>query len=492
MNLRATVTVKSGPNVKAPSVAGTFYPADAATLRAEIDAYLANADAEPALPAGHRIKAIIAPHAGYRFSGAVAASAYAPLSAQILDPDVRPIRRVVLYGPAHRSQFTGFAVHSTDRFKTPLGDVPIDKKGVEVALALPNVETYDDAFHGEHSLEVQLPFLQAVLGEFAVIPLLVSRLDTKEAAEVISRLWGGPETLIVVSSDLSHYLNYDSARQRDRATSSAIQALRADSIEFADACGRNALRGLLEVASQRRMRATMVDQRNSGDTAGTKDRVVGYGAYLLSEPPLGAETVAMVTALTPNVEDATGVRLSMEHRTALADAAKASIAYGLARGTPMMLDVNHYDPLLREKRSSFVTVKVNGHLRGCIGSVSPSRPLVHDVAQNAYGAAFKDPRFEPLTKDEANSMELTLAVLSTPQLMRCASEQELLAALRPGVDGLLLQDGSKRATYLPSVWNNLREPAAFVRQLKRKAGLADNYWSDSLRISRYTVESFAG
>ena len=215
MNLRATVTVKSGPNVKAPSVAGTFYPADAATLRAEIDAYLANADAEPALPAGHRIKAIIAPHAGYRFSGAVAASAYAPLSAQILDPDVRPIRRVVLYGPAHRSQFTGFAVHSTDRFKTPLGDVPIDKKGVEVALALPNVEIYDDAFHGEHSLEVQLPFLQAVLGEFAVIPLLVSRLDTKEAAEVINRLWGGPETLIVVSSDLSHYLSYD-RRQETR------------------------------------------------------------------------------------------------------------------------------------------------------------------------------------------------------------------------------------------------------------------------------------
>ncbi|MGI9336454.1 MAG: AmmeMemoRadiSam system protein B [Gammaproteobacteria bacterium] len=492
MSLTATVSVRAGPRVKAPSVAGTFYPADALTLRSEVDGYLAAANAEIDLPPGHRIQAVVVPHAGYRYSGAVAASAYAPLAAQIAGAGAQPIRRVVLYGPAHRTLFTGFAAHTTDQFKTPLGDIPVDKKGLEVALSLPDVDVYDEAFQGEHSLEVHLPFLQAVLGEFAVIPLLAGRLEIDEAAQVIDHLWGGPETLVVVSSDLSHYLTYDEACQRDRTTSNAIQALRPDAIQFADACGRNPLRGLLKVARQRRMRATIVDQRNSGDTAGNKDRVVGYGSYLLSEAALGTETIGMVTALSAEVEDASGNRLGPENRRALADAARASITHGLTRGTPLALDVNHYDPALREKRSSFVTVKVNDKLRGCIGSVHPTRPLVHDVAHNAYGAAFKDPRFEPLTQEEAEQMELTLAVLTTPQLMRCANESELLAALRPGVDGLLLQDKDKRATYLPSVWKTLGEPAIFVQQLKRKAGLPTDHWSDTLRVSRYTVESFPG
>ena len=256
-----------------PAVAGMFYPENASTLHNTINGFLDGVDFKP----GPMPKALIAPHAGYEYSGSVAASAYARL---------RPYRdcytRVILLGPCHRVATSNLALSSADVFRTPLGDVPLDKELI-MGLDIPGVEVFDTAHQLEHSLEVHLPFLQTVLGEFTLVPLAVGDAAPETVAEAINILWGGKETLIVVSSDLTHYLAYDEARDRDRLTCEAIEHLEGDGIGHDDACGATPVKGLLIEAKRRSMEASTLDLRNSGDTAGSKDHVVGYGAWMFSD-----------------------------------------------------------------------------------------------------------------------------------------------------------------------------------------------------------------
>jgi AmmeMemoRadiSam system protein B len=253
-----------------PAVAGLFYPADPQELRRTIAAFLS-----AATPHGPVPKAIIAPHAGYIYSGAIAASAYARVK-----PARETITKVVLLGPAHRVGFEGLALPDAEFFVSPLGAVPIDKDAAARVAKLPQVRRLDSAHAAEHSLEVQLPFLQEVLDEFLLLPLVVGDAGPDDVAAVLDAVWGGAETLIVISSDLSHYENYAAAQRLDRATSEAIESLAPEHIGYHDACGRNAVNGLLRVARRLGLHAHTIDLRNSGDTAGTRDRVVGYGAYV--------------------------------------------------------------------------------------------------------------------------------------------------------------------------------------------------------------------
>ena len=255
--------------IRAPAVAGSFYPGDSRQLRDMVSALLAQPPAETPPP-----KAIIVPHAGYIYSGPVAATAYAQLQ-----QSRELIKRVVLLGPSHRVPFEGLAASSASGFATPLGVVELDPHATRLLATLPQVHILDEAHAREHSLEVHLPFLQLALRRFSLVPLVVGEAGAREVSEVLSVLWGGPETLIVVSSDLSHYHDYATARSMDQATSEAITTLRSNVIDGAHACGCNAVNGLLEAARQRGMQAETLDLRNSGDTAGPRDRVVGYGAY---------------------------------------------------------------------------------------------------------------------------------------------------------------------------------------------------------------------
>lgn len=258
----------STAQVRPPAVAGMFYPGDARELAADVARMLEAADA-----AGGAPKALIVPHAGYVYSGPVAASAYA-----LLAPVRERIRRVVLFGPTHRVAVRGLAVPSVDAFATPLGVVPLDRAAIEEALQLPQVKTADGPHALEHSLEVQLPFLQAALDDFALVPFAVGDASGHEVAEVMGRLWGGDETLIVVSSDLSHYHAYADARRLDRRTADDILALQALG-SHEQACGATPVNGLVEAARRRGMQPQLLDLRNSGDTAGDKSRVVGYAAF---------------------------------------------------------------------------------------------------------------------------------------------------------------------------------------------------------------------
>ncbi len=257
--------------VRTPAVAGLFYPADARELHAQVRQFLSQVEPSTEPPP----KAVIAPHAGYIYSGPVAASAYARLRAV---RDV--ITRVVLLGPSHRVGFRGIAVSGMTAFSTPFGSIPVDQEAVEQVRRLPEVGFLEQAHAQEHSLEVHLPFLQEVLGEFKLVPLVVGDARPSEVGAVLEALWGGPETLIVISSDLSHYNDYQTARSLDSATSQAIEALRYEDIGYDQACGRNPVNGLLWVARRKGLRGETIDLRNSGDTAGTRDQVVGYGAYV--------------------------------------------------------------------------------------------------------------------------------------------------------------------------------------------------------------------
>lgn len=261
-------------SVRHPAVAGMFYPADADELREA----LATAFADAVQPAegGPVPKALIVPHAGYPYSGAVAAGAYLRVV-----PARSRITKVVLLGPSHRVHVRGLAAPVDNLFDLPFGMVLVDADLRAHVAGLPGVIVDDLPHFHEHSLEVQLPFLQTVLDEFTMLPLSVGDTTTEQVATVLEAVWGGPETLIVISTDLSHYHRYDDARRIDSRTAAAIVAAGAAQVGDDDACGARPLRGLLHVAAQRRMSIEMIDLRNSGDTAGDRERVVGYGAFVV-------------------------------------------------------------------------------------------------------------------------------------------------------------------------------------------------------------------
>jgi AmmeMemoRadiSam system protein B len=253
-----------------PAVAGIFYPSHPARLRMQVEDFIENA--QPPRPPS-RPRAIIAPHAGYSYSGAIAGSAY-----QCLRPSAQSIERVVLIGPSHHVAFSGLALSHFSRFRTPLGEVFVDRAACERIQSLPQVHSLDAAHESEHCLEVQLPFLQIALPHFTIVPLVVGSTSADDVSEALELLWD-QNTLIVVSSDLSHYREYTSACSMDARTSSKIEHLDYAHLHAEDACGALAIAGLLKQASQRHLSATTLDLRNSGDTAGNRHRVVGYGAW---------------------------------------------------------------------------------------------------------------------------------------------------------------------------------------------------------------------
>ncbi|MEQ8344124.1 MAG: AmmeMemoRadiSam system protein B [Sneathiellaceae bacterium] len=449
--------------IREPAVAGAFYPAAPAALRKQVDDLLAQApDLDLPTP-----KAIVAPHAGYLYSGALAARAYARLR-----PARDRIRRVVLLGPAHRVAFQGIALPTADSFLTPLGQVPVDRELVEAVAAMPQVHRLDAAHALEHSLEVHLPFLQRVLEDFTVLPLVVGPTEPLAVAQVLDRVWGGPETAIVISSDLSHYHGYDDARGRDSATAARIEALDFAKIDGHGACGAYPLNGMLLMARHRGLSATRIGLCNSGDTAGDRSRVVGYGAWAFS--PCGTREFAV------------------GQRHAMIDLALRAIKSGLRSGKRPEVRTDTFSAALQTLRASFVTLKRDGRLRGCIGSLAAQRPLANDIAWNAWSAAFADPRFQKLTAQELPGMSLGISVLSPPHPLHVDSEADLKAKLRPGVDGLIIADGDRRATFLPQVWDDLQDADTFLAHLKAKAGMAKDHWSDTMQVSRYTAESFSG
>jgi hypothetical protein len=465
--------------VRPPAVAGQFYAGRAERLAEEVDGHLAAAHAALArqrraedgsawLP--ERLVAVVAPHAGHIYSGPTAGFAYA-----VIDPG--QVRRVVLLGPAHFVPVDGIGTSTASAWGTPLGDVPLD---VDLTADLEHhfgsVAPADEAHGPEHSLEVQLPFLQRVLDPgWTLVPLIVGADLPEEVAAVIARCAELPETLVVVSTDLSHYLDHQAAVARDERTIGAVLHRRPEGVGPHDACGRYPLRGLLVAAERHGWDVELLDARNSGDTAGDWDRVVGYAAF----------------ALTAHPDAGPAGRLDAEARASLLGLARATIEGSLEAGRRVRPDLPAGPAVLHEVGAAFVTLRTrDGALLGCIGSLSARQPLAEDVVEHAYDAAFRDPRFPPMDVERARDLVIDVSVLAPARPFPCVGWDDLAARVPTGA-GVVVTAGHHRATFLPAVWKQLPEPVAFLSALWRKAGLQPGEWPAGIAVEVYDVEEFA-
>jgi AmmeMemoRadiSam system protein B/AmmeMemoRadiSam system protein A len=440
--------------VRPAAVAGLFYPGSERARAAEVDELLGGV--EQATPRLRFPKALIVPHAGYVYSGQVAARAYDELAAAR-----GLVRRVVMLGPVHRVPVRGLAVPGAAAFATPLGSVRLDSEALRAVRDMPQIVQSDAAHALEHSLEVQLPFLQKVLGDFSLVPFAVGMASVEEVAGVLERLWGGAETLIVISSDLSHYHPYEQARQIDRSTVTRIAGFATD-LDHEEACGATPLNGFLALARKKGLFIKLLAACNSGDTAGGKGQVVGYSAFAFYER----------AEISPD-----------EAGKTLLSIARDAIEAELFK-TPVH---EKTDSWLAQSGATFVTLTRDGALRGCIGSLEALRSLAVDVADNARGAAFRDPRFRALTAAEWPQCRVEVSLLSTPKPLRFADGADLLDQIRVGEDGLILEADDKRGTFLPQVWEGIADKGVFLNELVRKAGLPPDTRLTRCKVSRYRV-----
>jgi MEMO1 family protein len=440
-----------------------FYPAAPDAL----NALIADVRKRARPDGGVAPKVVIAPHAGLVYSGAVAATAFGAWARR---PE--PPRRIVIIGPAHRVAFSGVAVHPAPKWRTPLGEIPV--AGVthaELAQA-PGVAVDSRPFEGEHSLEMHLIMLQAMLpAPFEIVPILVGDAHSHQVAEALRRVWGGPETVVAISSDLSHFLDQTSAQSIDSDTAQRIETIDANALDGRRACGFLPIKGALEIAAERDMRVSGLHLATSADVGADPSRVVGYGAF------------ALEYAASARLADADRERLLSACMVALGDAAQTG-----GKAPPPTLAAG--SPALSAWRATFVTLTENERLRGCIGSLDPRRTLIDDAVANTAQAAFADPRFPPLKESELAGLRLDVSILSYPRPIPTESESELVAALEPDRDGLIVSAGKRRALFLPSVWRHLPDARAFVRHLMGKAGFDSNRWPEGLAARRFRVESF--
>lgn len=475
---RATVRTQ---RVRAPAVAGLFYPGDAAVLSKTIDGLLARAP-DHYIP---RLKGLVCPHAGYEYSGQTAAIGYKLLAG-------RDVQTVVVMGPSHYALFQGACIANADAYQTPLGLVPISEKAKGLASVAPFVlepqclvqrpgwwrqspksapETGQDTPETwEHSVEVQVPFLQRVLKNFQIVPVVVGEADPAQVAKALAEKIDD-KTIIVASSDLSHYHTYQAAKGLDDQCVKAIRDLDIDAMAAQEACGKSPIMALLHVARQKGWKAQVLDYRNSGDVTGEKDRVVGYTA------------VAFYAPVPEN--------LAAAERKFLLDLARKTLASTTAGGSVPEVAEKDVPPKLAEKQACFVTLTKNGALRGCIGHLMAIEPLHQAVAENARNAALRDPRFPPVQPDELDKIKIEISVLTEPQPLAFSSPEDLLSKLHPNEDGVLLHIGPRTATFLPQVWAQVPDKVKFLEHLSQKAGCEPSAWrGKDVSVSLYHVECF--
>lgn len=486
--------------VRGPAVAGLFYPLNDKKLAENIDELLAEAKAADI----KNLRALVAPHAGYKYSGPVAASAYKQLAG-------RRYETVVVMSPSHFARFDGAYVPAVDAYETPLGRMRLSPKAAQLAKTEPFTadrrcqmqrpdfwrqspkelppfgEEAPDTW--EHSLEVQLPFIQRMLGEVALIPITFGNVDGADVARGLAPLVDR-QTLLVASSDLSHYHAYDDASQRDRSCVQAICELSAEWLRQQEACGMGPILTVVELARRNGWKARLLDCRNSGDTTGDKSRgVVGYAAIAFYEPeaPPGAAPSAPATAAAEKDKP----RYSPEQRKRLLALARESLVAATARHRPPEADAADMDDALLAHRGCFVTLTKEGKLRGCVGSIFPQEPLYQAVLHRARSAAVEDRRFTPVQPDEVSQIKIEISVLTLPRPIEYKTPNELLDKLRPHVDGVVLRVGRSQSTFLPQVWEQIPGKEEFLQHLSQKAGLESGDWRDPKAVVlSYQVEAF--
>jgi hypothetical protein len=489
----STLSTETRPaeTVRQPAVAGLFYPADPKALSEMIDGFLAQAKTPPL----DNLRGLVCPHAGYPYSGPTAATAYKLLVG-------RDIRTVIILAPSHHADFSGAFVPNVSACRTPLGVVKVSPLARQLATVAPftdKVEAQvqrppwwrqspasapdpglDTPDTWEHSDEVQLPFLQRTLKDFQVVLVIFGRVDPAAVARALEdRI--DKETLVIASSDLSHYSPYQTACEMDRKCLDAVGKLDVGAEGDLEACGKGPILTLMHLARAKGWKARLLDYRNSGDIAGDKTSVVGYGAVAFYQPEG-----------TPQTQEHKEQALKAEERRMLLELARKTVTEVATKGRLPAVDAAAMPSELKENKACFVTLTKNGSLRGCIGQILPREPLYQAVMDSARSAAVEDPRFMPIGADELEAIKIEISVLTLPHPLEFASWQDLLGKLRPNVDGVILQIGPRSATYLPQVWEQIPDKEEFMSSLAQKAGCDRDAWKhQGVSVRTYQVEAFA-
>jgi len=488
--------------IRGPAVAGMWYEKHPDDLGKQVDELLEKAESEPI----EHLRALICPHAGYAYSGPVAAEGYKQLIG-------RQFETVVVLGPSHRAAFEGASIPDAEAYETPLGLIPISAKAAQLPGVgpfmldapceideRPQWDPYHDWRHSpieippfgedtphtwEHSIEAQLPFLQRTLKEFELVPVLFGQqADPEVAARELEKIID-EKTLVVASSDLSHYLPYALARRLDATCVEAICEMKTAAMRRQDACGKLPILTLMYLARSQGWRPKRLDVRNSGDITGDASRgVVGYAAIAFYEG--GGAAPEEGDSAAPQ-----GDRFMPDERTWLLGLARKTVEAAVKGEARPEIDGGTLSEKFTELKGCFVTLNENGELRGCIGSIFPEEPLYQAIIRRAQDAALRDTRFSPVTREELDRIEVEVSVLTVPNLLEFSTPEELLAKLRPHRDGVVLRLHYREATYLPQVWEQLPEKEAFLSTLSQKAGLSPDAWKHPMTtILVYQAEAW--
>ena len=450
---------------KKAAFSGTFYPDDSEYLTDILNSYKTNSDND------YKSKAIIVPHAGYIFSGHAAMSGFMHLEAN---------ENIFIIAPSHHGIFANIAMPKYTFFETPLGNIEVNNRLIkEIAEKYPCIIT-NDFFENEHSIEVQLPFLQNIFfpqkqsaadfvknlsklcKKIRIVPILVGQCDYRLISDIISEYW--ENSSFIISSDLSHYFTHEQCRKIDTYTATIIETGKIECFEQEQACGLIGIKGLLDFANKHDFSMIRAEMYNSGDVSQDKEKVVGYGAWYLYE---GTKSEF----------------IKKYYSKFILELARKSIFSVLNNEeyTP-----NEIPPVLTQFGASFVTLKLNGELRGCIGSIYPTKPLLLDIIDNAKNSAFYDSRFAPVNIDEFKDLDITVSILSSIYSIDFKDERDLLSKIYPY--GIILVEKDRRAVYLPVVWEQLPDKEIFLNSLKEKAGLSKNYFSKTIEAYKFTTE----
>ena len=458
--------------------AGRFYQADPSALAQDIDQLTRKAQkTRIQIPKNKRLRAIIMPHAGYIYSGWTAAHA-----ALVLSPD--QFSKVILLGPDHRIGFKSAAICDVTAYATPLGKITLHKDVTKLRRQPDLFQRLPASRDKEHSLEVILPFLQRYLIDFQLVPVIIGQGDVQRLSEALDSIINR-DTLLVISSDLSHFLSDSEAVARDRETIGEIINLKPAKLVKTDnrACGKMPLLILTEIARRHHWQPVLLHYSNSGDTAGDRSRVVGYAA------------IAFFGDLPMENLDNTAAPFTEAQGQVLVKLARQTIMDKLGSGAaePASEDLLAAlgDDRFNLPCGTFVTLKIKGRLRGCIGNLTSTETVLDGVKRNAINAALHDPRFSPLSKDELERTQIEVSILSEPQPLAYRDGQDLIKKLRAHVDGVIIRKGHASATFLPQVWEQLPGPEDFLTHLCMKAGLPSDAWKNSeLEVSTYQVQYF--
>lgn len=439
--------------IKQPSVAGTFYTANSKDLKEQITNFAKENKNQYVIST----RTVIVPHAGLIYSGRLAYEGINQLD--------KNLKNIFIFAPAHRVGFSGLALTSFDSWETPLGHIDINQDINKELANKFNANFNDDAIQPEHSIEVQIPIIQSVFPNIKIIPILIGRQNPELIEQIISYYYPNKENGFIISSDLSHFLSDDEAVKTDSVTAYMIETGAVGNFTHEQACGATGIIGLVKFANKNNFSLIRIDMTNSSAVTNDFSSVVGYGCWFL-------------------YEESKNKFLKEYYSKFIIDICALTIKSQFIKQEVHI----KYPQVFSQYGASFVTLEKNNNLRGCIGSIIARKSLIVDLVSNAQNAAFKDPRFNPVQKEELDTLKIAVSLLSEPKPIDFQDEEDLLNQIKPYQDGIIIQEGNYQAVYLPSVWEQIPDKKEFLNSLKIKAGLQPDYFSKTFAAYKFTTE----